>query len=165
MKALRVQVDLRHLGLRDGPPGRIPAAIEATGDRQAFGRGGPGNEVHHRLVAEGLATPVRRDEGKQPVLDLIPLARAGWEMVDHDGEVRVVGEPLEFHFPDAQTPAVAAAGVRGDQDLGRVRIEVAAFVMPPAANRRDREGAVVGRFTIQAAQESARSVSKESYQS
>lgn len=140
MKALPVQVELRHLGLGDPPPSRVLAPIRSAGHAQPFRGGGPGNEVHdHFIVAARLAPPVRRDEGKQPVLDLVPLTRAGREMVDGDRQGRVVGEPLELELPQAQAPAIAAAGVGRDQELRGVRIEMPALVVPPAANRRDRK--------------------------
>jgi hypothetical protein len=42
---------------------------------------------------ERLAAPVSGNEGKQAVLDLIPLAGAGLQVADSDGNPEFVGLP------------------------------------------------------------------------
>lgn len=77
------------------------------------------------------------------MFDFVPFARLRREVTHRNGDAGVVGQALEFEFPEAQPPAVAAAGIRRDQDHRRVGIEAAALVAPPAADRRDRKGAGV----------------------
>src|SRR5207342_1333615 len=74
VERLRMQIHLLHLGLGDSSTRRVLAPIQTAGYGQA-GRGrGARNELHDRLVVpERLASPVRGDEGKQSVFDLIPL--------------------------------------------------------------------------------------------
>ena len=74
VKAVTAEIDLFHFGSRDLSAGRIFAAIQAAGDRQAFGRRRLGNEVDDGFVIpQRFAAPIRRDEGKEAVLDLVPL--------------------------------------------------------------------------------------------
>jgi hypothetical protein len=51
---------------------------------------------------------------KEPHPNLVPLARAGRQVAHGDGEAELVGELLEFDFPQAYAIAVAAAPIRGD---------------------------------------------------
>ena len=144
VKAVTAKIDLLHLGGRDLTAGRIFAAIQSASDRQAFGGRRLGNEIDDGLViSQRFAAPIRRDEGKQAVLDLVPLARARRKMTDRNGQARVIRESLEFDFPQPQAPAIAAAGIRGDQDRGCVRIETFPFMTPPAPDRRHRKRARV----------------------
>src|SRR5713226_2541503 len=116
VKPLWVQIDVPHLGLGDRSARRILASIETAGDRQAGRRRRPGNELHDGLiVAKGFAAPVRGDEGKEPVFDLVPFTGARREVTHCNGHAGVVRQALEFEFPEPQTPPVAAARIRGDE--------------------------------------------------
>jgi hypothetical protein len=42
--------------------------------------------LEYAVVGEGPAAPVQGDEGEEPLLDLVPLARAGQEMAHGDGK-------------------------------------------------------------------------------
>ena len=69
MKVVGLQIDMGKLFIRDLSPNGVLAVIQAAGHFQALGRRRPGDQPHHRLViAQRLAAPVGRDEGKQPVL-------------------------------------------------------------------------------------------------
>ena len=60
--------------------------------------------VHDGFVRrQRRAAPVRRDVAEEPVLDLVPLARPGWEMTHLDGQAGPVSEPLKFLLPGAGT--------------------------------------------------------------
>ena len=112
MEALRVEIDVAHFSLRHRSTGRILPPIQPTGHRQAFRGRGPGNELHDGLVvAQGFATPVRRDEGEESVFDLVPFARTRREVTHRNGHAGLVRQALEFEFPEAQTPSVAAARI------------------------------------------------------
>jgi len=77
MKFVGLQIDMGKLFIRDLASNGVPAVIQSTGHFQALGCGRPGDQPHYGFViAQWLAAPVGRDEGKQPVLHLIPFARA-----------------------------------------------------------------------------------------
>jgi hypothetical protein len=46
------------------------------------------------------------DAVEQVMLDLIPFRGAWWIVSDLDGEAGVVGELLQFHFPEPHTRTV-----------------------------------------------------------
>lgn len=52
-------------------------------------------------------------------------------MADRDREAGLIGEFLQFELPQSQPIAVAAAGVGGDEDALRLRVDAAAFGPPP----------------------------------
>src|SRR6516225_5740204 len=61
---------------------------------------------NHAITDEGLGAPILADEGKQPVLDFVPLAGAGRQVADRDVETELVGQLLQFVFPQADPRAV-----------------------------------------------------------
>src|SRR5215469_3957738 len=77
------------------------------------------------------------------MFDLVPFAGCGREMIDGNRLVRLIGEFLQLHFPQAQTPAVAASGVGGNQKSWGVGIESFPFMAPPAPNGGHGKGAGV----------------------
>ena len=87
-----LQVDMGKLFIRDLASDGVFAVIQATCDLQALGCSRPSNQPHHRLViAQRLAAPVGGNEGKQPVLHLVPFARARREMADRQCQPGLVG--------------------------------------------------------------------------
>src|SRR3712207_8625800 len=66
-----------------------------------------------------LFRSVLRDEGEQPVLDLVPFAGAGREVADAERQARLVGQPLQLPRPQPQPRAVAPPAVGGDQQPPR----------------------------------------------
>ena len=106
---------------------------------------GAGDEVDDRLERDQrLAAPVHRDEREQAVLDFVPLRGAGREVADLDLELGLVGELLQLHLPQPGPVAVGPAAVGGDRQPRRGRVALGAEVLPPAADRVDRElGGVV----------------------
>jgi len=66
--------------------------------------------------AERLTSPVLGDVAEHPVLDLVPLARAGREMADRDPQPQVVGQTLQRHFPQPRAISVTATGIGSDQE-------------------------------------------------
>jgi hypothetical protein len=77
---------------------------------------------------------------------LVPLAGAGREVTDRDGEPGLIGELLQLELPQPQPITVAASGVGGDEDALRPRIDAAAFGSPPPADGNGGEvpGIVIG---------------------
>ena len=95
-----VPVAVEHIRLQTDPSeflvghlgsGRIAVGIEFGMDLQPFGSGGGGDEIDDDLEADQrLATPVLADETEQPMLDLVPLARARWKVTDGDPQPRFI---------------------------------------------------------------------------
>ena len=79
------------------------------------------------------------------MFDLIPLAGARREMTHGQRPPRFVGELLQLPFPQAQARPVAAARVRRDEHGVGLRVQVAAFRTPSAADggHRKRAGVMV----------------------
>ena len=91
-----------------------------------------------------LAAPVLRDEGEQAMLDAVPFAGSGRVVGDGDRQPGVIGEALQFAFPQANPRAVAAAAIGGDQQPGGGGVALAAKAAPPTPDALDREsGGVV----------------------
>ena len=74
-----------HFLVGDFASGWILPAIQATSDSKPLGRGCFGNQIDDSLVVtQRFTAPVRGNEGEEPVLDLVPLARAGRKMTDRE---------------------------------------------------------------------------------
>src|SRR3989344_3500518 len=73
------------------------------------------------------------------MFDLVPLARARREVADTDGEVQLIRELLEFHFPELASPPVAATTVRSDEQFFGFRIARFPHLLPPRPNARHGE--------------------------
>src|SRR5271157_1628278 len=74
------------------------------------------------------------------MLDLVPFAGAGWKMTDRNAQGGLIGEFLQFQFPESQAPAVAATAVGSDQNRLRLRINASALRAPPTPNGGHRKG-------------------------
>src|SRR3712207_7567213 len=59
-----------------------------------------------------LFRSVLRDEGEQPVLDLVPFAGARREVADAERQARLVGQPLQLPLPQPQPRAVDRKSTR-----------------------------------------------------
>ena len=105
MEVVAEEVDGVHLGIGDFDACRIGVAIELAAHLEAGVGGGGGDQLDDDLVAdEWLAAPVLGDEREQAMLDLVPLAGAGRQVADRDGEAEFVGQLLQL---DASTGARA----------------------------------------------------------
>src|SRR4051812_40181152 len=138
----RVPLDLQRVEVLGGNllARRIASTIEPCADDEAAAVGRVADQVDDRLVGpQRPAAPVDRDVREQAVLDLVPLAGAGREVADVDGEVECIGQPLEFGFPKSGSVAVAPTRVGGDEQLARVGIALRADVLPPRLDRGDRK--------------------------
>ena len=121
---MTLNVDLLHFLIGDLAPGWIFSAVQPAGHFQSFRRGGLGDEVDNRFViAQRLSTPIRREKGKEPVFDLVPLARAWRKMADGQATICVIRKLLQFQLPQPQPPAITAPAVGCDQDACGLRIQ------------------------------------------
>lgn len=122
--------------------GRIVAAIQVGGDRQARLGSGGADEAEDLLVAvERLPCPVFGDFREEAMLNGVPLGRARGIVGHGEGEAKGIGElGLEFGFPGATPVAIAAARVAEQQQAPGVGLAHAPFVVPPARNRASGEG-------------------------
>ena len=140
MKPIGLKIDALHFFLGDFAAGWIFAVVQSACHFQPFCRRRLGNEMDDGFViAEGFATPIRRDEGKKAVFDLVPLARPRGEMTDREGQTGFIREGLQLQFPQAQPPAIAPPAVGRNQDLGGRRIEPLTFLAPPSPDGRHRK--------------------------
>src|SRR5260370_6380258 len=76
---------------------------------------------------------------KHPMLDFVPLARAGWKVADADVQAQLLGQALKLDLPKPRPVTVAAAGVGSDEQSPSPRITLAAHLSPPTANRLHRQ--------------------------
>ncbi len=58
-------------------------------------------------------------------------------MADHDVEAELVGQLLEFPFPQPHPRAVAVAAIRGDQQAGRLGVARSTDPEPPLVDAID----------------------------
>jgi hypothetical protein len=145
MERVAVKVDGLDLVVGDADLVGVAAIVEAGVDLKTGAGRGRGDQVDDRLQAvQRLAAPVDRDVAEQPMLDAVPLAGGGREVADTDLQAGLVGELLQLDLPQANPVAVAAAAVGGDLQPRRAGIALVSEVLPPAADRVDRElGGVV----------------------
>src|SRR5262245_25477589 len=118
VEAVPLDAELAHLLCRDLGPRRVTATVDLSGDLESSLVGGVADQGHYGFVrTERAPSPVDRDEREQAVLDLVPLARAGREVVHVNGHAEHVGEALQLELPRTGPIAVAAAGVGGDEQF------------------------------------------------
>ena len=83
MEVVAGEVDPHHVGVGDADAAGIGCGVDLASDRQSGLGGGGGDELDDGLVAdERLGAPVLADEGKEAVLDLVPLAGSGRQVMD-----------------------------------------------------------------------------------
>jgi hypothetical protein len=143
-----------HLAVGDLDAFGVGGVVKFGGDGQAGAGGGARYQVDDDFVAgQRLAAPVHRDLAEQPVFDLVPLGGAWREVADGDRQPGLGCQFDQFTFPQPQSVAVGTAAVGGDQQpvgsgVGGAAdpFPSAADLVPPAADRLDREraGVVIG---------------------
>src|SRR5262249_35537094 len=128
-----LEMELLHGLSRDFDPCWIRVLIQLADHRQARrGRRGR-NQVDNHLVAhERLPAPVLADEGEQPMLDLVPLARARREVGHCDLQPRLISKPLEFQFPQTHARPITPPAIRRDQQGPGLRVGALPHRLPPA---------------------------------
>src|SRR5579863_9282290 len=116
VEVVRLDVETGELVVRDGNGLLVEMAVEGGLDAEPrLGHGVPDEAEDGFDPLEWSTAPVLRDVAEHPVLDLVPLARARRVVRDGHVEARLVGEALEFQFPQSGAVAVAAAAVSGEQ--------------------------------------------------
>ena len=61
------------------------------------------------MADQGSATPILRDMGKHPMLNLIPLTGPRRQMAHRNGQAQRIGQALQLRLPQPCAPAVTAA--------------------------------------------------------
>src|SRR5271157_3675806 len=131
----RVSFDPGELLFADLNPGLVSLGIESGLHRQSGLCRRVGDEVHDHLVTgQRSAPPVLGDEAEEAMLDLVPLARSGWEVTDTKDQARVVRQALQRHLPQTIATAVAPSAVGCDHQLGRPGIPRAPHLTPPTTD-------------------------------
>ena len=97
---MRVKREFAHFRAGDDMTRRVAPLVQLRLHPQAGRRARVADQVDDGLKgAEGTASPVLRDVTEQAMLDLVPLAGAGWEMRDMDRQAQVVGQALQLLLP------------------------------------------------------------------
>ena len=135
-----VNVECGHLVVIDFHAFGIGVGIDLALHFQTGVGGGGGDELHDGEIADERASaPILGYEREQAVLDLVPFARAGRQMMDGDLDAEFIGQRLQFALPESNPASVTAAAVGGDRQLLGVRITLATHDVPPTTDRIDRE--------------------------
>jgi hypothetical protein len=50
-------------------------------------------------AAQGLASPIEGNKGKEAMFDFIPFTGAGWQVTHRNGNPQGIGQGLQFDFP------------------------------------------------------------------
>src|SRR5207247_752440 len=96
-------IDVAILECRDGQP------LLGTGMRNQF--------QDDLQRGKGFGAPVDRNEGKESMLNLVPLASGRWIMRNRDAEMFFIGQFLELFLPEAVSGTVGAAPICGDEHV------------------------------------------------
>ena len=83
---------------------------------------------------ERFGSPVDGNEGKESMLNLVPLAGGRWLMSHRDREAFLVGKFLEFLLPKTISCPIRATPIRRDQQFVVIAIERFAKVSPPSSD-------------------------------
>ena len=122
VKLIGNQRDGVHLRLGHRHAGRVLTAVEFRLYLKPGLSSCVADAVDDGLVGRQRgATPVRRDVAEESVLDLVPLARAGWEVTHLNGKAGLVRQLLKLVLPATQPIPVAPAGVRRPSSWCRPR--------------------------------------------
>src|SRR2546427_2093953 len=135
LKAMRRGSNLPHLSVLDLLPRLVFPCIQNRLDGQPTLGRGSSDEVHDGLETdERPPLPVHADEGEEPMLDLVPLARSRRVVTDRNRHPHLIRELLEMKFPCSKATSVASTGIRADQNAPRRRIGLPSQHPPPTAD-------------------------------
>ena len=110
MKIGTGDVDGSHLLVGDSDALGVGVGVEFAVHGKARISGGGADQINDDTLADQrLGPPVHADEREQAVLDLVPLARAGRQVVNHDVDAEFGREALQLALPQPHARAVAAA--------------------------------------------------------
>src|ERR1700726_1102211 len=108
-------VDCGHVRIRYDNAAGVLTGVEFAAHSEAGFGGSSRDQLDDDAIAdEWLGTPVLADEREEAVLDFVPLAGAGRQVADRDVDAELVGQLLQFAFPQPhpRPVAVAAPGLR-----------------------------------------------------
>src|SRR5712691_2922954 len=112
--------------------GWVDAGVQFGLYLEAFARGGGANQFDNHLMADQRTpAPVHADMRKQPMFNLIPLARAGWQMTNRHPQTGRICEAVEFKLPQPHAIPVTAASIGADQQLVGLWVDPHANHLPP----------------------------------
>src|SRR3954470_4090427 len=112
MKLGPSEVDLSQLLVRNFFTCRIFSVIHGRLDSQSFAGRRCFDQIDDDFVTdERLPSPVLGYEGEEPMLNLIPFARARRQMADLNWKPQLFREFLQFHFPETNAAAVASSAI------------------------------------------------------
>jgi hypothetical protein len=74
---------------------------------------GPNQVDYHSKADERFPTPILADERKKPMFNFVPFTRSRREMQNRDFFVKLVGQFLQFHFPEPVSVSIATTAIRG----------------------------------------------------
>ncbi len=100
VKLVAYDVDLRHFLIGHDDTFWIGFGVEFALHGQACIGGRGADEINDDAIADQrLGTPIQADKRKQAVLDFVPLAGAGRQVVKLDLDAKFVSQLLQFAFP------------------------------------------------------------------
>src|SRR5437588_7767935 len=103
----------------------IAVAILECRDSQPLLSAGMRNQFEDDLQGgEWFGPPVNGNEGKESMLNLVPLAGRRWIMRDRDRELFFIGQILELFLPQAVSRPVGAATICGDKHVVSASIKL-----------------------------------------
>ena len=86
MESISLEGEARELLVGDLLALGVAPRVDLASHPKPGARSGRGDRIDdHRKTRQGPPPPVLADERKQPVLDLVPLARPRWKMANGDG--------------------------------------------------------------------------------
>src|ERR1700687_1442400 len=108
MEGVAVEIDGVECGVGDFDTLWIFVLVEFCAHSESSASCGCGDQLNNGLEAsQGFPSPVDRYEGKEAMFDLVPLAGAGWQMANGDGNAQSISQCLQFHFPQPHTVPIA----------------------------------------------------------
>ena len=132
VKRMAFDVDSVEKIVGDGNALAVNAVVENARDGQpAVVRGRTDETDDGSQVDEGLAPPVGADEGKKPVLDFVPLARARRVVRDVNRHLQMVGYFLQLHLPQLHPVPVVPPAVRCHHQLRCIWVGRSPLCLPP----------------------------------
>jgi hypothetical protein len=148
MEGLGHQVDMSPLLVCDALALGRGAFIEPARPRQPCLGGRCTNQLDNDLMGHyGFTPPVLADERAQPMLALGPLTRPRRQLTHLDRQRPLISQFLPFHVPQPHPIPVAPAPLGDDQSRARLGIPGLTPLVPPGADRLDRQ---LGRIMTEA---------------
>lgn len=141
MKSVQFQVEACHLCVRDFLSLGVPTMVEFASHLQSMSCPCGANQIYDdRQTLQRPSSPVPTDEGKQSVLDLVPLACPRRKMTHRNRQTHLVSQSLQFPLPQAGPRSIASARIGCNQQGSRFWVGRASHGSPPPSNALDRKG-------------------------